>query len=53
MAIPGWMTEQQDLIASLIEENRILRERSGSTRTLPDANQKSHLAAVAKVGLAL
>jgi hypothetical protein len=52
LAIAGWMNKQQrDLMAYLIAENRILREKLGGKRILLDGNQKSRLAAAAaKVG---
>jgi putative transposase len=48
VAIAGWMNRhQQDAIAYLKEENRILREKLGRKRILLDKTQKIRLARAA------
>jgi hypothetical protein len=45
MALAGWMNrEQQDVIAYLREENRILREKLGHKRIILNEPQKRRLA---------
>jgi len=55
LAIAGWMNrQQQDVIAYLTEENRILREKLGPKRIILNNAQKRRLArAAVKVGRAL
>ena len=52
MALAGWMNrEQQDVIAYLHEENRILREKLDHKRVILNESQKRRLAtAAAKLG---
>ena len=46
MALAGWMNrQQQDVIAYLEEENRILQEKLGHKRILMDKTQKTRLTA--------
>jgi hypothetical protein len=54
-AIAGWMNkQQQDLMAYVVEESRILREKLGGKRIRLGGNQESRLAnAAAKVGRAV
>jgi hypothetical protein len=48
MALAGWMNrEQQDVIAYLREENRILREKVGHKRLILNEPQKRRLATAA------
>ncbi len=48
VALAGWMNrQQQDVIAYLREENRILREKLGGKRVLLNDQQKRRLAAAA------
>jgi hypothetical protein len=48
MALAGWMNrEQQDVIAYLREENRILREKLGHKRIILNESQKCRLATAA------
>jgi len=48
VAIAGWKNrQQQDMIAYLREENRILREKLGRKRILLDDAQKGRLATAA------
>ncbi len=48
VAIAGWMNrQQQEVIAYLREENRILREKLGRKRVLLNDQQKRRLAAAA------
>lgn len=48
VAIAGWMNrQQQEAIAYLKVENRILREKLGQKRILLNVSQKRRLAAVA------
>ncbi len=48
VAIAGWMDrQQQDMIAYLREENRILREKLGQKRILLNDSQKRRLATAA------
>jgi len=48
MALAGWMNrEQQNVIAYLHEENRILREKLGTKRIILNDNQKRRLATAA------
>jgi hypothetical protein len=55
VAVAGWMNrQQQDVIAYLTEENRILREKLGHKRILLNDGQKRRLAAAAaKLGRGL
>ncbi len=55
VAVGGWMNrQQQDVIAYLTEENRILREKLGPERILLNDGQKRRLAAAAaKLGRGL
>src|SRR5512141_203615 len=52
VALAGWMNRhQQDAIAYLTEENRILREKLGHKRIILDDSQKRRLArAAVKLG---
>ncbi|KKK66351.1 hypothetical protein LCGC14_2964960, partial [marine sediment metagenome] len=48
VAIAGWMNrQQQEAIAYLKEENRILREKLGQKRILLNVSQKRRLASAA------
>jgi hypothetical protein len=48
-AIAGWMSRhQQDVIAYLVEENRVLREQIGNQRLKFNDDQRRRLAAKAK-----
>ena len=48
MALAGWMNrQQQEVIAYLTEENRILREKLGHKRIILNDAQKRHLATAA------
>ena len=48
VAVAGWMNrQQQEVIAYLTEENRILREKLGHKRIILNDNQKRRLAAAA------
>ncbi len=50
MAVAGWMSrQQQDVIAYLREENKILREKLGRKRILLSIEQKRRLASNYKV----
>jgi hypothetical protein len=55
VAVGGWMNrQQQDVIAYITEENRILREKLGQKRILLNDGQKRRLAAAAaKLGRGL
>jgi hypothetical protein len=45
VAVAGWMSQQQqEVIAYLREENKILREKLGRKRILLSIEQKRHLA---------
>jgi len=49
LAIAGWMSRhQQEVIAYLVEENRILREQMGNRRLKFNDDQRRRLAAKAK-----
>ena len=51
VALAGWMNrKQQEMIANLKEENRILREKLGPGRIRLSLAQKRRLAAAFKVG---
>ena len=50
VAIAGWMSrQQQEVIAYLREENRILREKLGRKRILLSIEQKRRLATKGKI----
>ena len=50
VAVAGWMSQQQqEVIAYLREENRILREKLGRKRILLSIEQKRRLATKGKV----